>query len=1417
MIQKLGKYAVVEKLGEGAMGAVYKAYDEILDRYVAIKTMAEDIKWDPELKLRFYREARSAASLHHPNIVTIHDLGEEGKITYIIMELLEGKDLKDIIKERVPLSIEKKLLIIAQVCEGLQHAHSAGIIHRDVKPGNIHFAATGNVKIVDFGIARIPSSDLTRSGVRLGTPIYMSPEQIRGEQYDERSDMFSTAIVFYELLTYVHPFRDKNIAKTLDNILFQNHYPFAEQCPEAPPGLWPIINTAMAKEAAKRYPSMAEFGRACRNLLVDMNVASQRMANEVNNALPQLRQAVSRPGAPPRLLAILQQAQSLLGQDEKPDHVSLKRILAGLSEESHFLQTVPQSGARAPETAPFEPAAGPAKPAPPQAPPGPTPEEVRGRELLLSGQQLLREERLDDAQASLRQALDLAGRKDEIVQALAEVDRRIAERRRAHSASLLDRARLSAASRKYTEAIEALNEVLQVDPGNQEAAELRRKAVSEAEAERARQARRLEGEREKTAGLKLLAEQKYRDSIAALKRAAGLLGDDAVIQKALRDAEEAVRVDELRRQVQSELSEAAQLLRAEALDKARARAQHVIEISPGNPDAADLLARIDQAQEQKRKAAEISSLLDQSRDNLNRKDFEAAYARARKVLEIDPADENAGGLIQSIDQAREAKLRQDQVDAALLQSGASLERQDFAEAARQAEAALTLDPDNASARAMLRNISQAEAQKKRNDELAHLVKEGQRAFLRDDLGEAEKYTLQALEIDPQHGKAKDLMRRIAEAGQKRRREEIAALIARGRQAVERGELQEAGGIGQQALQLDQESDEARSFVASVAQAQEARRQEEIAGTLARGRQALERGDFEEAGREAAAVQGLDPQNSGGALLLKDIKRERKNREKEQAKEAKRLEKESKRQGKERHAAAAARAADAESAQDRTVLLEKPKARGVPKIALWIGIPALVIILGAVVFWQLPRTPHAPDYSGQLAAAQASMDRGLFDEAMAAAQQVLAASPGNPQAESIVAAAQKKKAEKETGTLLMEAQSLRAEGKMQESLDTLARLLAIDPANEAALAVRSQIETEMAASKSGAEQDATIKQWLASAESLLAAGKLAEAKAGLDRVARIRPDSPELKVLRRKLTVQTYEAGRQEKEKTDLAQKQSRIEDLSRQAETLFKQGKYTEALAVVDQWIAAVPQNTRAQSLQHQSAQAQQSLRSYEASMSQKLYDEALKAVSLLEKANPADPTIADLRKRAEGRKAAAKATISVYRLGPPCKLTLDDEQLGTEGEVEGKSIGVGRHKVTIENASGKQFSRTMEFVDGQTAVMVYDTATMELRGMTEADRLLLSQRKIREEIHQYPVEHRHTFGRCTGTLLISGMNVQYQASDKGHAFNRAFSSLKLRVNSDKLEMNSSDGRQNWTFKVRDAAQAKEIMELWDRLQRLAK
>ena len=197
---KLGKYEIRKMLGKGSMGMVFLAHDPVLERDVAIKVMAGSSINDERMRERFEREAKAVARLHHPNIVTIHDLGyDQQGSPFIAMELLEGADLEHLIKMNPP-SVIRGLEILTQVCRGLHHAHAAGIVHRDVKPANL-FVTKDGAKIMDFGVARWMQSSQTQSGIVLGTASYMSPEQIRGERVDGRSDIFSVGIVLYQLLT----------------------------------------------------------------------------------------------------------------------------------------------------------------------------------------------------------------------------------------------------------------------------------------------------------------------------------------------------------------------------------------------------------------------------------------------------------------------------------------------------------------------------------------------------------------------------------------------------------------------------------------------------------------------------------------------------------------------------------------------------------------------------------------------------------------------------------------------------------------------------------------------------------------------------------------------------------------------------------------------------------------------------------------------------------------------------------------------------------------------------------------------------------------------------------------------------------------------------------------------------------------
>lgn len=261
MMASLGKYQLLRELNSGSMGTVYIARDNVLDRDVALKTVLPGASMDAELKERFYREARACARLQHPSIVTIYDFGEENGTAYIAMELLAGTDARKIIQERRPLPLAVKLDAAAMVCEGLGVAHAAGIVHRDIKPSNIFIMEDGRAKILDFGIARTAASNLTLAGRVLGTPNYMAPEQILGKTCDGRSDLFSTAIVLFELIASAHPFQGASIPK---RIVRETADSLSSAWPEAPPKLVALLAKALQKEPERRYQTAADMARDLR-------------------------------------------------------------------------------------------------------------------------------------------------------------------------------------------------------------------------------------------------------------------------------------------------------------------------------------------------------------------------------------------------------------------------------------------------------------------------------------------------------------------------------------------------------------------------------------------------------------------------------------------------------------------------------------------------------------------------------------------------------------------------------------------------------------------------------------------------------------------------------------------------------------------------------------------------------------------------------------------------------------------------------------------------------------------------------------------------------------------------------------------------------------------------------------------------
>ncbi len=261
----LGRYEVLSELGRGAMGVVYLGKDPKINREVAIKTVNFDEieeKMIDTLKERFFREAQSAGTLNHPNILTIFDVGEEGNLAYIAMELIDGKDLEFWTKGDKLLPLKDALLLVATVGDALDFAHTHGIVHGDIKPANIMVTKKNVIKVTDFGIARIQSASQTKTGTVMGTPSYMSPEQVAGDKVDGRSDIFSLGVVLFELLTSKRPFTGESIANIMYNITNKAGTPLSDFRSDLPEFCQALVDKANARDPAKRFQTGGEFSKA---------------------------------------------------------------------------------------------------------------------------------------------------------------------------------------------------------------------------------------------------------------------------------------------------------------------------------------------------------------------------------------------------------------------------------------------------------------------------------------------------------------------------------------------------------------------------------------------------------------------------------------------------------------------------------------------------------------------------------------------------------------------------------------------------------------------------------------------------------------------------------------------------------------------------------------------------------------------------------------------------------------------------------------------------------------------------------------------------------------------------------------------------------------------------------------------------
>lgn len=342
---RIGRYRIDGVIGRGAMGVVYLAHDEGIDRRVALKTIHRRLLEGTdgaEWLERFRREVRAAGRCLHPNIVTVFEYGEQDGVPYIVMEYVQGRELREYLKERQPMPLANAVAVIVQVLHALGHAHASGVVHRDVKPGNIILLVDGQVKVTDFGIARLESTEgMTQYGMTVGTPSYMAPEQFGGREADRRADLYATGVVLFELLTGVRPYVGRSAGDLMYQVLNEAPRRATVLNPRLPTELEAVFDKALAKRPAERFQDAAEFVAALENLrLVERDTAANgsTVIRVVPIQAPEPPPLGAVPGWDPAMLVQAEQwLVELLGPVAK---VMVRRAAQQVGSPAELVQTL---------------------------------------------------------------------------------------------------------------------------------------------------------------------------------------------------------------------------------------------------------------------------------------------------------------------------------------------------------------------------------------------------------------------------------------------------------------------------------------------------------------------------------------------------------------------------------------------------------------------------------------------------------------------------------------------------------------------------------------------------------------------------------------------------------------------------------------------------------------------------------------------------------------------------------------------------------------------------------------------------------------------------------------------------------------------------------------------------------------------
>src|SRR6266436_4875410 len=727
-MKKLGKFEIMEKVGQGAMGVVYKARDPFIDRIVALKTLTTGLSDDPSLLRRFYSEARSAGGLQHPNIVTIYELGHEGDTPFIAMQFLNGDSLDKIIDRRPDLPLSQKIGFIVYVCRALEYAHKQNppLVHRDIKPGNVMVTLEGAVVVVDFGIARLGEGTRSQSaGMLVGTLGYMSPQLFRNGAADARSDIWATGVMFYELLAYHRPFEGDNAAALMSNIILEKPRSITEAAPGTPQDIQLVLDRMLAKEAEARYQTMEE-------VLLELEPIWRRLQQaEVTDLLAnsqQLYESGDLENAKAKVSQILQIDTS---------NTQAKSLLEKISSEVRRKQVVPQLKARV---------------------------ENAGR-LLASGQ-------VEEAKAEVEAALKLDSTYQPARELLREAQAALERGRNIAQALRTSKQRMAEGA--LTEAELQLDKVLESDPGNAAA----REQLKQIRDEHSRRERKKQRDEALHRARTLWTNLRYKECIDLLVSAQKQFPGDTEITKLL----ESARQDQAEQQRQSLLTEARSLLNAQRFDDSLKALDRLLERYPSDATAKNLRTHALQGREQEGRDQRLAEGKFKLRAWVKEAKYSEVITHAGQLSREFPDDFELKELLDFVRSELSQVEQKRRLEHSTKQIQQTLKDNRFSEAIQFAEKALVEFPKDLDLLILLDRARKEQTEKERHEILKQRLREVERMVERQQLTDAIDLARQTLATVGQNPRIADTLlkaeRELEFREQRKRRQSETILKAR---------------------------------------------------------------------------------------------------------------------------------------------------------------------------------------------------------------------------------------------------------------------------------------------------------------------------------------------------------------------------------------------------------------------------------------------------------------------------------------------------------------------------------------------------------------------------------------------------------------------------------------------------------------